>query len=114
MSEFDRDLVSLICSPSRLRALTDADLMESLCAGCNDALAVLFERHSPLVFRTARVILRDDGEADIIPRVGFCTSHPIALSWRVSARNLELSESTNAEQFNMNGHCSALTRRWIA
>ena len=64
MGELDRDLASLICSPSRLRALTDADLMEALCAGCNDALAVLFERHSPLVFRTARVILRDDGEAE--------------------------------------------------
>lgn len=60
----DRDLESLICSPSRLRTLTDADLMTALCAGCNDALAVLFERHSPLVFRTARVILRDDGEAE--------------------------------------------------
>src|SRR5258707_7030437 len=64
MGELDRDLASLICSPSRLRALNDADLMEALCAGCNDALAVLFERHSPLVFRTARVILRDDGEAE--------------------------------------------------
>jgi len=64
MGELDRDLTSLICSPSRLRTLTDADLMEALCAGCNDALAVLFERHSPLVFRTARVILRDDGEAE--------------------------------------------------
>ena len=46
MGELDRDLASLICSPSRLRTLTDADLMEALCAGCNDALAVLFERHS--------------------------------------------------------------------
>src|SRR5579864_1163258 len=60
----DRDLESLICAPSRLRTLTDADLMEALCAGCNDALAVLFERHSALVFHTARAILRDDGEAE--------------------------------------------------
>src|SRR5258708_39691825 len=58
------ELMALACSPSRLRALADANLMTVLCAGCNDALAVLFERHSPLVFRTARVILRDDGEAE--------------------------------------------------
>jgi len=38
--------------------------MSALCMGCNDALAVLFERHSALVFRTARAILRDDGEAE--------------------------------------------------
>jgi RNA polymerase sigma-70 factor (ECF subfamily) len=38
--------------------------MEALCAGCNDALAVLFERHSALVFHTAKAILRDDGEAE--------------------------------------------------
>ena len=64
MGELDRDLASLICSPSRLRTLTDGDLMEALCAGCNDALTVLFERHSALVFHTARAILRDDGEAE--------------------------------------------------
>jgi RNA polymerase sigma-70 factor (ECF subfamily) len=38
--------------------------MNALCSGCNDALAVLFERHSALVFRIARAILRDDGEAE--------------------------------------------------
>jgi len=44
--------------------LTDEDLMAALRTGCNDALAVLFERHSPLVFRIARAILHDDGEAE--------------------------------------------------
>jgi|SRR5579872_6036823 len=58
------ELIALACSPSRLRTLADADLMEALSAGCNDALAVLFERHSALVFHTARAILRDDGEAE--------------------------------------------------
>src|SRR6266404_6874484 len=64
MSLTHDELIALACSPSQLRALTDPDLMSALCAGCNDALAVLFERHSPLVFRTARAILRDDGEAE--------------------------------------------------
>src|SRR5579864_8442362 len=64
MGELDRDLTSLICSPSQLRALGDSDLMDALRRGCNDALAVLFERHSALVFRIARAILHDDGEAE--------------------------------------------------
>jgi RNA polymerase sigma-70 factor (ECF subfamily) len=32
--------------------------------GESDALTVLFERHSPLVFRIARRILRNDAEAE--------------------------------------------------
>jgi RNA polymerase sigma-70 factor (ECF subfamily) len=60
----DEQLATLFLSPSRLRTLTDEDLMQALRMGCNDALAVLFERHSPLVFRIARSILRDDGEAE--------------------------------------------------
>jgi RNA polymerase sigma-70 factor (ECF subfamily) len=64
MGELDRDLASLISSPSLLRTFSDTDLMDALRRGCNDALAVLFERHSALVFRIARAILRDDGEAE--------------------------------------------------
>jgi RNA polymerase sigma-70 factor (ECF subfamily) len=60
----DEELAAAFLSPSRLRTLTDEDLMQALRMGCNDALAVLFERHSPLVFRIARSILRDDGEAE--------------------------------------------------
>jgi RNA polymerase sigma-70 factor (ECF subfamily) len=60
----DEQLATLFLSPSRLRTLSDEDLMQALRTGCNDALAVLFERHSPLVFRIARSILRDDGEAE--------------------------------------------------
>ena len=64
MSLSDGELANLFLSPSRLRTLADEDLMQALRMGCNDALAVLFERHSPLVFRIARAILRDDGEAE--------------------------------------------------
>lgn len=64
MSLTNGEIATLLCSPSRLRALNDEDLMVALCAGCNDALAVLFERHSALVFRIARAILKDDGEAE--------------------------------------------------
>ena len=64
MSLTNDELIAFACSPSRLETLADTDLMKALCAGCNDALAVLFERHSALVFHTARAILRDDGEAE--------------------------------------------------
>lgn len=40
--------------------------MAALRSGCNDALAVLFERHSPAVLQRIRAILLDDTEADEI------------------------------------------------
>lgn len=43
---------------------TDEQLVAKLRAGQADALTVLFERHSPLIFKIARRILRDDGEAE--------------------------------------------------
>jgi RNA polymerase sigma-70 factor (ECF subfamily) len=64
MSLSGSDLATLLCSPSQLRAFSDTQLVEALCGGVNDALAVLFERHSALVFRIARAIVRDDGEAE--------------------------------------------------
>ena len=64
MSLSDDDLAALFLTPSRLRTFPDEDLIAALRMGCNDALAVLFERHSPLVFRIARAILHDDGEAE--------------------------------------------------
>jgi RNA polymerase sigma-70 factor (ECF subfamily) len=60
----DDELAALFLAPSSLRTLTDDDLVDVLRMGCNDALAVLFERHSALVFRIARAILHDDGEAE--------------------------------------------------
>jgi len=64
MSLSDEELAALFLAPSRLQILSDEDLMAALRMGCNDALAVLFERHSALVFRIARAILHDDGEAE--------------------------------------------------
>jgi len=51
-------------SLSQLRTLEDEALASKLTRGCHDALTVLFERHSALVFRIARRILRNDGEAE--------------------------------------------------
>jgi len=64
LSITNRDLSSSEWCPSRLRGLGDTELVAALCAGCDDALAILFERHSGLVFRIARAILRNDGEAE--------------------------------------------------
>src|SRR5580698_549076 len=43
---------------------TDEELVAKLRAGEADALTVLFERHSTLVFRIARRILRNEAEAE--------------------------------------------------
>ena len=51
-------------SPLRLRTLGDVELVAALCEGHDDALAVLFERHSGLVFHIARNIVKDDWEAE--------------------------------------------------
>jgi DNA-directed RNA polymerase specialized sigma24 family protein len=68
MSLTNDELAVLVCSPCRLRALTDAELMDALRSGCNDALATLFERHSALVFQTARGRSCSDGEAEATVR----------------------------------------------
>jgi hypothetical protein len=62
-TDADDELAALFLSPSRLQMLSDEDLMAALRMGCNDAFAVLYERYSDLVFRTARETLPDDGEA---------------------------------------------------
>lgn len=64
MSLTQEEVETLICSPSRLHSLSDADLMVALASGCNDALAVLFERHSAFVFRIVRASFHDDREAE--------------------------------------------------
>jgi hypothetical protein len=64
MSLSNSEVQTLVCSPSRLRALSDDELMDALRSGCNDALAILFERYSAVVFRAARGRLRDDIEAE--------------------------------------------------
>jgi RNA polymerase sigma-70 factor (ECF subfamily) len=48
----------------KLRLRTDEELVSDLLGNEPDALTVLFERHSALVFRIARRILRNDAEAE--------------------------------------------------
>jgi RNA polymerase sigma-70 factor (ECF subfamily) len=64
MSLANDELATLMCSPSRLRTLTDAELMDALCSGCNDALAILFDRHRALVLQIARAGVSNDDEAE--------------------------------------------------
>lgn len=49
---------------SRLARLEDVELAGELASGNHDALTVLFERHNAVVFRIARRMLRNDGEAE--------------------------------------------------
>lgn len=59
-SSFGNSLLRLVTC----RFTSDEQLMADLQAGEADCLTVLFERHGPLVFRIARRILRNDGEAE--------------------------------------------------
>jgi DNA-directed RNA polymerase specialized sigma24 family protein len=68
MSLSNSEIQIFLCSPCRLRALTDAELMDALHSGCNDALATLFERHGALVFQIARGSVCSDGEAEATVR----------------------------------------------
>ncbi len=49
---------------AQLKGLDDAALMAQLQGGCNDALAVLFDRYHRLVLSIALKIIRDPGEAE--------------------------------------------------
>jgi RNA polymerase sigma-70 factor (ECF subfamily) len=49
---------------AKLKTLEDAELMAQLQGGCNDALAVLFDRYHRLVLSIALKIVRDPGEAE--------------------------------------------------
>jgi RNA polymerase sigma-70 factor, ECF subfamily len=60
----------LPAGPSELAQLEDNELVAALKNGDRDALSVLIERYCAVVFRRARNILGDDGEAeDIVERV---------------------------------------------
>jgi RNA polymerase sigma-70 factor, ECF subfamily len=49
---------------AQLKDLNDGELMAHLQGGCNDALAVLFDRYHRLVLSIALKIVRDSGEAE--------------------------------------------------
>jgi RNA polymerase sigma-70 factor (ECF subfamily) len=53
-----------LLSQLRQKLLSDEALVEHLQSGRADALTVLFERHSPLLFAIARRILRNRAEAE--------------------------------------------------
>jgi hypothetical protein len=56
--------------PQRL-LLDDNSLATELVAGRHEALTVLFKRHNPMVFRVARRILGDSGEAEEVVQQTF-------------------------------------------
>jgi RNA polymerase sigma-70 factor (ECF subfamily) len=56
---------------AELKDLGDGDLMAHLQAGCNDALAVLFDRYHRLVLSIALKIVRDPGEAQDVTQIVF-------------------------------------------
>ena len=83
-------LEEFIYCPSRLRVLNDEDLVAALRRGCNDALAVLFERHGALVLRRARAILQDDSAAEDIVRDVFMDAFLAVNQFNPSGGNVQL------------------------
>lgn len=58
-------------SYSELQRLNDEELMASLKAGCDDALAILFDRYHRLVLSIALKIVHDFGEAEDVTQSVF-------------------------------------------
>jgi RNA polymerase sigma-70 factor, ECF subfamily len=56
---------------SELKNLSDDELMAHLQNGCNDALAILFDRYYRLVISIALRIVRDPGEAEEVLQIVF-------------------------------------------
>jgi RNA polymerase sigma-70 factor (ECF subfamily) len=56
-----------------LNGRTDEELISALASGCHDAITVLFDRYSRLVFRVAERILRNPEEAEEVLQVVFLT-----------------------------------------
>lgn len=56
-----------------LNGQTDEQLMQALASGCHDAITVLFDRYSRLVFRIAERILRNPQEAEDVLQIVFLT-----------------------------------------
>jgi RNA polymerase sigma-70 factor (ECF subfamily) len=54
----------ILLPAANLESLSDEDLVSQLQAGYHDALTVLFERYSGMVFQIARRMLKDHGEAE--------------------------------------------------
>jgi len=56
-----------------LNARSDEELIAALASGCHDAITVLFDRYSRLVFRVAERILRNPEEAEEVLQIVFLT-----------------------------------------
>jgi RNA polymerase sigma-70 factor, ECF subfamily len=56
---------------AKLKDLNDDEVMAHLQSGCNDALAVLFDRYHRLVLSIALKIVHDPGEAEDVMQTAF-------------------------------------------
>jgi RNA polymerase sigma-70 factor (ECF subfamily) len=56
-----------------LNGRSDEELIAALASGCQDAITVLFDRYSRLVFRVAERILRNPQEAEEVLQIVFLT-----------------------------------------
>lgn len=99
-------------SADDLASLDDRSLAAELISGRHEALSVLFKRHQDAVFRTARRILGDSGEAEEVTSQVFLEMHlhisefdpnkGLFISWvlrRAKFRAINRRDHLNAERF---------------
>ena len=67
-------------------AADDAELVRLVAAGDRDALRTLMRRHNQRLYRTARAILRDDGEAEDAVQEAYLLAYRSIGSFRGDAR----------------------------
>src|ERR1041385_4973125 len=72
------------CKPS------DDELIQSVAAGCSDALTALFDRYHLLVFSVATRIVRDPGEAEEVVQTVFLDIFRAAASFDPSRGMLKV------------------------
>src|SRR5437868_15334035 len=65
-------------STADLRALSDEELARKLAHGCNDAMAVLYERHAPSILGLAKRVIGDLSEAEDTVQQVFVELHQSA------------------------------------
>lgn len=94
----------LLLDRLKLHFISDENLAIRLSAGEADALTVLFERHSALVFRMAKRILRDHAEAEDMVQ-------QIFLDFYRSAEKFDPGKGAFRSWFLMFSYCRVLNRK---
>lgn len=87
----------------RLKQKTDEELAAELDGGQHEALTVLFQRYSPMVYRNARRILRNEAEAEDIVQ-------QIFIEYYHASRQFDASRGSFRSWLMMFAYCRVISR----